>query len=251
MEASLLLLNADAVGSETLKNLVLPGIGSFTIADEKVVTESDLGCNFFVTKEDIGKSRADAVRNWLVEMNEDVKGGDSILESPSSLIETNPSVISKFSFVIAANLPQSTLVPLSKLCWEQNIPLLIVRAYGFIGYTRLQLKSHDILEGKPDPNNGIIHDIRISNSFKELEDFAESITIGDLDIFEHKHVPFIVILIQVLNQFKAKNNRAPTSKDRAELNALITDMAMDLNDEQNFQEAITNIAKLWYVLLLN
>jgi amyloid beta precursor protein binding protein 1 len=35
-EASVLLIGADGVGSETLKNLVLPGIGSFTILDDKV-----------------------------------------------------------------------------------------------------------------------------------------------------------------------------------------------------------------------
>jgi hypothetical protein len=37
-EASVLLIGADGVGSETLKNLVLPGIGSFTILDDKVDT---------------------------------------------------------------------------------------------------------------------------------------------------------------------------------------------------------------------
>ena len=36
-------LSADSVGTETLKNLVLPGVGSFTILDDFIVDQHDLG----------------------------------------------------------------------------------------------------------------------------------------------------------------------------------------------------------------
>lgn len=54
---SVCLLNAGGAGSETLKNLVLPGIGKFTIVDDRKVSEEDCSNNFFVTKEQIGESR--------------------------------------------------------------------------------------------------------------------------------------------------------------------------------------------------
>jgi len=41
--AKLCLINATATGCEILKNLILPGIGSFSIIDEHSVTEEDLG----------------------------------------------------------------------------------------------------------------------------------------------------------------------------------------------------------------
>lgn len=44
--ASICLLNCGATGSETLKNLVLGGIGSMTIVDGSKVEEADLGNNF-------------------------------------------------------------------------------------------------------------------------------------------------------------------------------------------------------------
>ncbi|KAL5103008.1 NEDD8-activating enzyme E1 regulatory subunit [Taenia crassiceps] len=40
--ANVCVLGANAVGSELLKNLVLPGIGGFTIVDDAVVTKKDL-----------------------------------------------------------------------------------------------------------------------------------------------------------------------------------------------------------------
>lgn len=73
-EASVLLLNAGAgvVGIETLKNLILPGVGSFTIVDEKIVTECDLGVNFFLAEESLGRSRAEESSKYLQELNPEV-----------------------------------------------------------------------------------------------------------------------------------------------------------------------------------
>jgi molybdopterin/thiamine biosynthesis adenylyltransferase len=59
MESRICVLGSTAIGTETLKNLVLPGCGNITIVDDALVKESDLGNNFFVTEEDIGKSRAE------------------------------------------------------------------------------------------------------------------------------------------------------------------------------------------------
>ena len=85
-EAQVLLVNSDGpwdnegtgvsgvVGVETLKNLVLPGIGGFTIVDPTTVTESDLGVNFFLEEESLGKSRAGETCRLLRELNPDVEG---------------------------------------------------------------------------------------------------------------------------------------------------------------------------------
>lgn len=62
------------VGVEALKNLVLPGIGGFTIVDPAPVTETDLGVNFFVEEDSLGKSRAEETCRLLMELNPDVDG---------------------------------------------------------------------------------------------------------------------------------------------------------------------------------
>lgn len=75
-EAHVLLLNnsTGVVGVETLKNLVLPGIGSFTIVDGTTVTEADLGVNFFLEQASLGKSRATECTRLLRELNPEVNG---------------------------------------------------------------------------------------------------------------------------------------------------------------------------------
>ena len=74
MKSKVLLINADAAGTETLKNLVLPGVGDFEILDNNNVTPVDISNNFFVTGDDLGKPRGEVAKELLVEMNPDVNG---------------------------------------------------------------------------------------------------------------------------------------------------------------------------------
>jgi NEDD8-activating enzyme E1 regulatory subunit len=68
------LLGTSSAGTETLKNLVLPAIGKFTVVSDAQVTERDFGHDFFVTRNDLGKPKAEVVAELMVEMNPDVKG---------------------------------------------------------------------------------------------------------------------------------------------------------------------------------
>jgi amyloid beta precursor protein binding protein 1 len=75
-ESHILLINSGpgVVGIETLKNLVLPGVGHFTIQDSAIVSEADLGVNFFLEDEHLGGFRAEHTCNLLTELNPDVEG---------------------------------------------------------------------------------------------------------------------------------------------------------------------------------
>ena len=75
-EAHVLLLNngSGAVGIETLKNIVLPGVGTFTIVDEPNVETEDLGVNFFLEESSLQRPRAAECCKFLMELNPEVKG---------------------------------------------------------------------------------------------------------------------------------------------------------------------------------
>ena len=45
-----------ALANEIAKNLVLAGIGSLTVQDSQVVVDDDLGAQFFVSDQDVGKN---------------------------------------------------------------------------------------------------------------------------------------------------------------------------------------------------
>ena len=97
------LLHCSPTGSETLKNLVLGGIASFTIVDHGVVEAADLGNNFFLESSHLGHSRAQHVTELLKELNESVTGS-YVQESPQELIQNQPSFFSNFDLVIATQV---------------------------------------------------------------------------------------------------------------------------------------------------
>ena len=68
--ARICILYATAVGTESAKNLVLPGVGAVTIVDPHTVSRRDLGKNFFVDAQSVGKSRAETCAFLLSELNE-------------------------------------------------------------------------------------------------------------------------------------------------------------------------------------
>lgn len=85
-KSHILLINSGpgVVGVETLKNLVLPCIGNFTIQDSAVVSEADLGVNFFLEDQHLGGYRAEHTCNLLKELNPDMDG-HFITEVPQSM----------------------------------------------------------------------------------------------------------------------------------------------------------------------
>lgn len=53
--ATILVFRLKGVATETIKNIVLAGIGKLVVVDHEDVTEEDLGASFFFRDEDVGK----------------------------------------------------------------------------------------------------------------------------------------------------------------------------------------------------
>lgn len=77
--ARILVVSASATATSILKNLVLPGIGHFTLLDPANASPADAGNNFFLNASDsIGKPRAAEAVPLLQELNESVNGAADV-----------------------------------------------------------------------------------------------------------------------------------------------------------------------------
>ncbi|KAK1419530.1 hypothetical protein QVD17_28704 [Tagetes erecta] len=147
-KASICLLNCGPTGSETLKNLVLAGIGSITVVDVSKVVNQDLGNNFMVHHSSLGHPKAKCVCAFLQELNDAVKA-KFIEEHPLTLIETNPSFFSQFTLVIATQLVEDSMVKLDRICRDANVMLVFARSYGLTGFVRISVKElNDAVKAK-------------------------------------------------------------------------------------------------------
>jgi len=104
--AKVLLINLSGLNAEVCKNLVLGGIGSVTLHDEKDVQSSDLASQFFLTDADIGKNRAEASQARVSALNPLVR-----VQTDTEPLSAKPdSFFTGFTIVVASNLEKVELV---------------------------------------------------------------------------------------------------------------------------------------------
>uniref|UniRef100_A0A2K6E2J7 NEDD8-activating enzyme E1 regulatory subunit n=1 Tax=Macaca nemestrina TaxID=9545 RepID=A0A2K6E2J7_MACNE len=222
--AHVCLINATATGTEILKNLVLPGIGSFTIIDGNQVSGEDAGNKYFFLIQVkcfvFKKNRAEAAMEFLQELNSDVSG----------------------SFVEEVYI---TLLRLADVLWNSQIPLLICRTYGLVGYMRIIIKEHPVIESHPD---NALEDLRLDKPFPELREHFQSYDLDHMEKKDHSHTPWIVIIAKYLAQWYSETNgRIPkTYKEKEDFRDLIRQGILKNEngapeDEENFEEAIKNV----------
>ncbi|KDN41610.1 hypothetical protein K437DRAFT_258206 [Tilletiaria anomala UBC 951] len=214
--ASVLLIGCTPTGTSTLKNLVLPGIGSFTILDPRKTLDIDRGANFFLDPEaKNGASwRADDAVRLLTELNPNVKGF-ARHEDVRELLPHDPSFFTAFSLIIASNQPDDVLYALSELCWNPagassssstaaSLPLLSVRTSGLVGEAAFQIKEAGIIETHPES----LVSLRLTAPWPELEKYALSVHVQPEDSMERSHIPFIVLLMRTLHEWKEQHGGA-------------------------------------------
>ncbi|KAF9893270.1 hypothetical protein FE257_011700 [Aspergillus nanangensis] len=259
-ESRVLLVNSDGpwgdqstgvsgvVGVETLKNLVLPGVGGFTIVDPAVVTEPDLGVNFFLEEESLGKSRAEETCRLLRELNPDVEGSfqtQSILE----LIQQDPEFLPRYKLVLVSGpIKHSSLDALCSAARELNIPVLYTRSVGFYSTFSLQLPAtFPIVETHPDPET--TQDLRLLNPWPELTEATTRVeNLEGLDDHQHGHVPYILLLLHYLDQWKESHggNVPSNYKEKTEFREMVRSGARTSNPEggeENYDEAVAAVLK--------
>ncbi|XP_010543012.1 PREDICTED: NEDD8-activating enzyme E1 regulatory subunit AXR1 isoform X2 [Tarenaya hassleriana] len=241
-EASICLLNCGPTGTEALKNLVLGGVGSITVVDGSKVEIGDLGNNFMVDEASVGQSKAKCACAFLQELNDAVKA-KFIEEHPETLIRTNPSFFSQFTLVVATQLLEDSVVKLDRICREANVMLVFARSYGLTGLVRISVKEHTVVESKPDH---FLDDLRLNNPWPELKRFVETSDLNVPDPIVHKHIPYVVILVKLADEWAQTHggNLPSTREEKKEFKDLIKSKMISM-DEDNFKEAIEAAFKVF------
>ena len=144
----ILLLGATAAGSEVLKNLILPGIKEFTIVDDSIVEQRDLGNNFFLTQDRLGESKAMVMCENLNELNPDDVTGKYQNMSIEQKLSENGIWGMKYDLVIGSDLNNRQALLASAKCryGDKKIPFVLLRQYGLVASLRLDLESVCVME---------------------------------------------------------------------------------------------------------
>lgn len=130
---------------------------------------------------------------------------------------------------------------LSKKLWDLEIPLIVSRTIGFLGYIRVQIKEHTIIERHPDNE---MPDLRLDKPFEGLKNHFDSIDLDSLDLKNHSHTPYVVILYKYLQKWLESHDNIPKNYSeknefkRMIKNGIKKDEDGTFLDEENFEEAL-------------
>ncbi|KFX88522.1 hypothetical protein V495_02596 [Pseudogymnoascus sp. VKM F-4514 (FW-929)] len=137
--ANVLLINIRALSNEIAKNLVLAGINSLTIIDHAIITERDLGAQFFISETDIGKNRAEAAAPQIRNLNPRV----NVIVDTDDISIKGPGYFQNYDIVVATDLLPDTLNLINTATRVNNKPFYAAGVQGLYGFIFADLIQHD------------------------------------------------------------------------------------------------------------
>jgi amyloid beta precursor protein binding protein 1 len=156
-----------------------------------------------------------------------------------------PFTLILYTFPIAPKI----LALVEEYSQHRQTPLISIISAGFYSYFRLQLPGNfPIVDTHPDST--ATTDLRLLSPWQELTAFAREQTaeIDTLDAHEHGHIPYLVLLLHYLEEWKLSHSGTPpkTYSEKNEFKKLVTAAARTDNaegGEENYDEAVAAVMK--------
>ncbi|KAH9997836.1 hypothetical protein BJV77DRAFT_981829 [Russula vinacea] len=171
--ATILVVNFRGVATETIKNIVLAGIGKLIICDYEDVAAEDLGAGFFFRDEDIGKKRVDAARARIESLNPLV--AVETITSPSALEGDGfDALVQGVDLVCITDSDRDFLIRANDVCRRSRKPLYAGGTYGLLGYIFCDLLEHEyIASDRSGAKRDGGKDVRVTVSYIPLREALE------------------------------------------------------------------------------
>eukprot|EP00924_Labyrinthula_sp_SR-Ha-C_P008183 maker-scaffold_11-snap-gene-5.10-mRNA-1 protein AED:0.44 eAED:0.44 QI:0/0/0/1/0/0.5/2/0/591 len=197
-----LLVGASCVGCEALKSLILPGLGSFTIVDDRNVSKADIYSNFFLSYSSLNKPLSHSCCKELQKLNPDSTGHSEHLKNCEEYLEHTD--FTSFDLIILTNkfFSEKNLYKLE----SQDIPVIYVQSWGFLGLIKTSFSSHCVFDKKPNPKP--FEDLHLYATFTELYNFQQEL----YDNEDSSNLPYTVLLSEALKEFYSKYRNKSSTK---------------------------------------
>ncbi|KAL0564866.1 E1 ubiquitin-activating protein aos1, partial [Marasmius crinis-equi] len=139
--ATILLVHLSGTATETIKNIVLAGIGTLIIVDGDDVKEEDLGAGFFFRDGDVGRKRVDAAKPRIESLNplvtvKTIASYDAI--GPQSF----ESTVRDVDLVCVADWDRDGVIRMNNVCRRAGKPFYAGGTFGLLGYIFCDLLDH-------------------------------------------------------------------------------------------------------------
>ncbi|XP_047067485.1 SUMO-activating enzyme subunit 1A-like isoform X2 [Lolium rigidum] len=149
-KAHVLVCGVNGTTIEFCKNIVLAGVGSLSLMDDRVVTADDLNSNFLIPHDESiygGRSRADVCCQSLKDFNPMVRV--DVAKGDPSLIDGE--FIDKFDIIVVSCASLKTKLFINENCRKRNkhIAFYSIECKDSCGEIFVDLQNHSYVQKKP------------------------------------------------------------------------------------------------------
>lgn len=172
-QSNVLIIGLKGLGIEIAKNIALAGVKSLSLYDPAPVELEDLGSQFFLSQDDIGKSRAESSAAKLTELNQYV---------PISVVsELSEATLKLFKCIVSTNVSLEEQVQLDTLAHENSIGYIHADIRGLFGQLFVDFgKGFTIIDQTgEEPLSGIVSDVEKDGTVTMLDDNRHGLQDGD------------------------------------------------------------------------
>ncbi|KAG0319390.1 SUMO-activating enzyme subunit 1 [Dissophora globulifera] len=221
--ASILIAGMRALSNEVCKNIILAGVGSITILEHGTVTEEDLGAQFLLRQEDLGRNRGEAAAEKARHLNPRVK----VVVDQEDIAQKPDAFFAQFNVVCLTGCSPDQMIRIDHACRETKTGLYIAGVHGFFGFIFCDLTHHDYREEAQEPatERGKEPETTItqrSQSYDSLASTLEATWAYPKPRALRRKVSPLFFAIQVLWQFQQEHGgRLPQSGHADDLAAML------------------------------
>ncbi|XP_013780857.1 SUMO-activating enzyme subunit 1-like [Limulus polyphemus] len=228
--AKVLIAGLGGLGAEVTKNLVLAGIHSVTLLDHHNVSELDYTSQFLLSREDLGKNRAESSLSHTQQLNPRV----NVVVDKDSIQDKGEEFFKTFDVVcLTGYYSLDVLFFINNTCRKHNIKFYCGGVWGFFGYVFTDLgKQHTFVEeipvkieqpvygesGEPMPKKPRSEEkttqmVKKTVEFVPLEK-ALAVKSGKAGVGIDRRTSSIFLLTHVLFRFLSNHKRPPLPQNR-------------------------------------
>uniref|UniRef100_A0A336K9T0 SUMO-activating enzyme subunit 1 n=1 Tax=Culicoides sonorensis TaxID=179676 RepID=A0A336K9T0_CULSO len=221
--ARILIAGLNGAGAEVAKNIILSGVKSVTLLDDKLVTELDFCSQFFVPQNALGKNRAEASEKRAQALNPMVEVKVDI----GNFANMSDEYFKDFDVVCISEGKIEDLVRVDNICRAANVKFFAFDLWGMFGYSFADLKEHEfaieLMKHKiiSEPNKKtktelVAHNTMKTQTYCSLSD-ALSVDLAKFMTPRHlKRVGNGYPMLKILQKFRDENGRDPLPASRDE-----------------------------------
>ncbi|KAH7103459.1 hypothetical protein BKA62DRAFT_62194 [Auriculariales sp. MPI-PUGE-AT-0066] len=215
--AAILVIGLKGVATETIKNIVLAGIGRLVVLDPENLTGEDLGAGFFFRDDEVGQKRVDAAKPRIQSLNPlvqvDVISDQWELKDDEKL----ESLVRQVDLVILTDASQSTISRVNDISRRNSKPFYCGGTYGLTGYIFVDLLRHEyVATEKPKP--GSTEPPKTIRTSIEYNSFGDALAYNWSSLkrkVQRDAQPALIFTICALWEYEKLYGRLPDSEEAA------------------------------------